>query len=242
MTISLETFRVQVDYQIDADDEMLSENAREELIKAALTEYSKDCPDIYSEDVTGDGGRYYAISALTNWSEGFSNVTRIEYPAAAIASDETPTYLDPDDWVDDFWAEVGGTLTRHIYLKSAAPAATETMRVTYSMPYTFSSSPSAAGPAQQDFFAICNLAACLCCRALATKFASLGNTLLNVDSSAHTTKASEYASRAEEYCTMYKSHMGLLEGIAPASEFVDLDTAPGWPAGRQYIFHGGGTR
>jgi hypothetical protein len=28
----------------------------------------------------------------------------------------------------------------------------------------------------------------------------------------------------------------------PASEFVDWDTAPGWLAGRQFIFHGSDVR
>ena len=54
-----------------------------------------------------------------------------------------------------------------------------------------------------------------------------------------------FASRAKEFIKMYERHIGLGEKEAPvqaAGAFVDWDTEPGWPTGRQYIFHGKGTR
>jgi hypothetical protein len=243
MTISLNVFNEVVDDLIEADDELLTAAAREQFIKAALAKYSGDRPDSYSEDVTGDAGKYYAISNLTYWSEGFSHVTDIEYPAAAVASDETPVYLSTDDWRDDYWAEVSTVLTRHIWLPNHAPAATETMRVTYSIPYTFDATTTATSAPAQDFYAICYWAAGLCCQAMAAKFAKSKDSLIAVDSATHSPKSTDYAARAVEFFNLYNQHMGIgtegAETLNAAGEFVDWDTSPEWPAGRSYIFRGG---
>jgi hypothetical protein len=240
MTISLNVFNEVVDDLIEADDELLTAAAREQFIKAALAKYSGDRPDSYSEDVTGDAGKYYAISNLTYWSEGFSRVTQIEYPAAAIASDETPVYLSADDWRDDYWAVVSTVLTRHIWLPNHAPAATETMRVTYSIPYTFDATTATKAPAQ-DFYAICYWAAGLCCQAMAAKFAKSKDSTIAVDSATHSPKSTDYAARAVEFFNLYNQHMGIgTEGadtLKAAGEFVDWNTKP--EGGRRdYIFRG----
>ena len=128
MTISLNTFQSTVDGIISANDDELSLVDRNDMVKAAVERYSHDIPDEITTDVTGDAGRYYGIAAkLTSWSEGFSQVISIEYPAATIANDEAVTLLDPEDWDDDYWA----TAVRYLYLPNHAPAATEAMRVRY---------------------------------------------------------------------------------------------------------------
>jgi hypothetical protein len=52
--------------------------------------------------------------------------------------------------------------------------------------------------------------------------------------------------RADKFCAMYADHIGLKIGDGgtsqPSGAFVDWDTAPGWPPGRDYIFHGKETR
>jgi hypothetical protein len=246
MTIHLNVFKTTVEALIDADDEILAEPARERYVRAALRQYSTDKPDSYTEDVTGDAGRYYAMSNLTNWSEGFSQITRIEYPAATIASDEAPVYLDPEDW-SEFEAEVSGTLTRHVYFPNHAPAATETFRVTYSLPYTFSASTIDTTIPEVDFYAVCYWAAGLCCQSLAAKFAKSKDSTFAVDSATHTPKSDSFAARAQEFFNLYNRHLGIAADEAgtgvgindPAGEFVDWDTVIEWPAGRTFIFRGG---
>jgi len=145
MAILLSTFLAQVDGMIDADNDILDDLERYRQVKAAVAQYSRDKPDEDVDDVTGDGGRYYALATeLTNWYEGFSRVLGIEYPAATVASDEAPVYLSPDDWDDDYWA----SSTRYLYLPNHEPASTETMRIRYTAPWFWASSSTTTSVSQ----------------------------------------------------------------------------------------------
>ena len=294
MAILLSTFLSQTDGQIAADNDIFDDLERYRAIKSAVELYSGDQPDDYVEDVTGDGGKYYGLAAsLTYWTEGFSRVTAIEYPAAAIASDETPTYLEPENWDDEYWASG----TRYLYLPNHSPAATEAMRITYTMPYLWATSSTTTAVNQEahglsvddycyqdssgdyqkatddqiathqvsavadadnftakilevdvptaDFFAACNLAAALCCYAIAAKMAKQGDSTILADSVDHRSKSDQFQARGDKFMKLYRGHMGLdaEDGKElPAGEFVDMDSSPGWPSSRRYIFHRGGIR
>ena len=149
MTIALATFEAQIKALApDWDDELAAEDVRR-CVREAVQAYGVDFPDDQVGDVTGDAGRYYpltgASAVLSAWSEGASRITRIEYPAATIASDEAPTYLDQADWDDAYWASG----VRYLYLPHHAPATTETMRVTYSAPYGWSTGGAGTGSVAQ---------------------------------------------------------------------------------------------
>jgi hypothetical protein len=297
MAISLTVFRAQVDGLLSADNDELSQLRRERQIKAALERYSRDRPDEVTEDITGDAGKYYGIVAsLTSWVEGFSRVVAIEYPAPTVASDEAPTYLEPEDWDDDYW---DGT-TRYLWLPNHAPSAAEALRVRYTAPYAWTASTTIttavadvghgfsvddwlykeelswveatdariathqvsavadvdnytralleADPPVQDFFAICNLAGGLCAQAIADKYSRTSDSTIAVDSVDHLSRADQWSRRARELMALYADHMGIggdgdAGTTAPAAgDFVDWDTAPGWPTGRDYLFHGRHTR
>jgi len=234
MTTVLTVFQAQVDALIDANETEFSAANRQAMVVTALETYSRDHPDKHTDDVTGDAGRYYPIStSLTSWSEGFSQILTIEYPAATVASDEAPQYLEPEDWRSDYWAAD----VRYLYLPNHAPAATEKMRITYTIPYTFAGTPSATTTPAGDFYAICNLGAAYCCRALAAQFSRATTPTLGMDSVNHESKARNFAARAKEFEALYRAHVGTEKGATAAGEFVDWDTAPGWPAGRRYVFH-----
>lgn len=294
-TITLGNILAQVDNLIAADDDELSELARYRLIKAAVERYSTDLPDKYSEDEVGDAGKYYKLTGtsavLANWVEGFSRITAIEYPAATIAIDQWPNYLEPEDWRDDYF--YGGD--RYLWLPNHAPAATETMRITFTVPYGWTASATTQAVTQTahgfvvgdyvyeesdkyfkaidariathiitvkdintftaallqttipvgDFFALCNLAAGMCCQAISAKYSRTNDPIINADSVGHTGRAAEFAQRAKDFIKLYLDHVGLAMGQdggksnQATGEFVDMDTVPGWPSGRQYIFHGG---
>jgi hypothetical protein len=145
MAITLTVFRAQVDGVLSADNDELSQLRRERQIKAALERYSRDAPDELTTDVSGDGGKYYAVAtSLTSWVEGFSRIVAIEYPAPTVASDEAPTYLDPEDWNDDYW---DGT-TRYLWLPNHAPAAADAMRIRFTAPYAWAASSITEAVAQ----------------------------------------------------------------------------------------------
>lgn len=292
MPISLTVFLAQVDEGIRASVEEISVSGRLEMIKAAVERYSRDKPQERTEDVTGDAGKYYALGTVLDfWSDGFSYIQSIQYPAPVLASEEQPVYLENNEWDQSYWAELAGVQTQYLYLPNHAPAATETMRITYTLPYqwvagtataavaqadhglavgdyiylvgstwtaledvrlatsqvtavadsgNFTHAPLVIDTPQQDFFALCNLAACNCCRAVAVRYASSTDTTINADSTAHTTRSSEFASRAKMLCDAYMLHMGMGEKassqVTPAGEWVNWETTPDTVAGRQYVF------
>lgn len=132
MTIALATFRTQAQSLVPDYDTELSDEQCNRAVRAAVEQYGEHFPDFEVDDVTGDAGKYYVLAtSLDSWSEGFSRVVSIQYPAPTVASDEAPVYLDPNDWRDDYWASD----VRYLYLPNHAPAATEKMRVRYTKPY-----------------------------------------------------------------------------------------------------------
>lgn len=292
ITTPLTLYQAQLVHLLSNDATELSSAGQLEMIKSAMEVYSQDRADTRTEDVAGAGVRYYALETiLDQWKERVSLVTQVEYPAASIALDETPVYLNNEDFDDNYWAEAAGVQTRYVRFKAHQPAATETMRITYTVPWLWSASATTVAVAQAahglavddyivlsgtdwvkttdyrgaaaqvtavadagnftygllecnapapDFFAICNLAACHSCRAIAAKYASASDTTISADSTSHSSRSSMYAARAKDFCDMYLRHMGLLTEAAPAksgAQFVTLELGPDWPAGRRSIFH-----
>ena len=293
MAFLLSVIRAQVDGLIGADNTELPVLRRDRMIKSAVAELSRDKLNTATDDVTGTASRYHILSGGTavvdSWVDGFSRVTQIEYPAATVASDEHPIYLEPEDWRDDYWASD----VRYLYLPHHAPAATEKMRVTYTAPWLWTASTVTTAVSQvahglllndyayldttwikandqriathkvsavatvdactvaelqtnidaNDFFALGYLGASLCCQAIADKYARIGDSTISADSAAHASKSAEFARRAAELRALYKMHLGL-DGSADAAKqrgagaFVDWNTAPGWPTGRRYVYHG----
>lgn len=90
-----------------------------------------------------------------------------------------------------------------------------------------------------DFFAVCDLAACIACQWLAAKYAKATDTTMGADSSTHTTRTSEFANRSKEYCKSYKEHVGLDQERphGPAGQFVSWETMPSHRSRTNWIFH-----
>lgn len=147
MSISLSVLLAQVDSEISGIDSELAEYRRLRVIKAAVSQYERDVPQEIVEDVTGDGGRYYALaSELTSWVEGGSYVRSVEYPAATVADDDTPQLLDPEAWDANYF---DGS-TRYLYFPMHSPAATEAFRVRYTAPLVWSAATATTDVEQGD--------------------------------------------------------------------------------------------
>jgi len=244
MTTALTVFRTQVDENLgDKTSTAIYDNdARDTQIKAAVEDYSRDVPQTAAGDVTGDAGRYYPLTGesavLTAWVAGASQVTEIEYPAVTIASDGLPQYLEPDDWRDDY--EVDSVT--YLLMLNHMPAATETLRITYTVPYAWSGTPEVTTTPTAHFYAICALAAAKCCRAIAAHYANTSDSILNADSTDHNAQYNAFLRMADGYENAYREALGLNadsdKAEAAAGGFVDWDTVPGWPAGRRFVYHG----
>ena len=235
MAITQLQFLNQVDYLLSADNSEFDEEARRSQIDSAAELYSHDLPDEITTDITGDAGKYYDIAAgLASWSEGFSQVLAIEYPAVTIANDETPTYLDHEDWDDDYWASG----TRYLFLPNHAPAATEAIRVRYTAPYPLGT--SGYDIPGQHFYAVSHLAAGLSARAIAAKYSRTSDSTISVDAVDHLSRAQQWSRRADEFIKVYREELNIQDdnGVIerPAGEFVDFDTEPS--SARRYLFHG----
>lgn len=135
MGIRISVFKTQLDGMIETDTDIIPNDVINRAIKGAVERHSVEFPKLIVDDFSGDGGRYYEIATnLTEWIEGFSRIEQIEYPAATIADDEVPQYLDGDEFDEDYWQND----TRYLYFRNHSPGSSETVRVSYVRPYVWS--------------------------------------------------------------------------------------------------------
>ncbi len=145
-TIALTSFITQMQNLVpDISTSELSTLNLHHTAKQAITSYSLLFADEVTEDITGDGGKYYPISSLTSWATEFSRVLSVQFPAPTVASDETPTYLGPEDWDAKYF---DGT-TQYIYFPNHSPTAPDAFRVKYTAPYKWTSTSGAATAVNQ---------------------------------------------------------------------------------------------
>ncbi len=221
----------------------LTDADKEEAIKAALLTYSRDMENTTTDDISGNDTRYYALTGgsavLTSFSDDFSVIELVEYPAADISLDETPIYLDPDDYDTDY----NYNNVRYLKFNNISPSSTETIRITYTIPYEFDGSDEVDLPAQH-YYPFCKLAACVTSRYLANYYSQAEDTQLTLESARHGNKSTMWATRAQEWCAGYREDVGLLPmgsdgttGISGYAEFTDWDVKPLWPSGARFLFH-----
>lgn len=211
----------------------LSTAVRQEAVREALMEYSRDRPRVVVEDVTGDGGQFYEIGtgeALVEWDDEFSVVLAIDYPAATVADDDEPEWLEAEDWAV---YRVG--TTRYLYFPNHSPSAAETARVWYATVYEFDANNETDAPAV-NFDAICTLAGGICCEWLAIRYGQHGDSTIAADVVNHRSKSDIYASRARELRKRYAELLGRGEDLEAAAFVGDVDM--GWAVGRDFLFHG----
>lgn len=147
MAFEITEFATQLLNLVPEIDNELGLITRYQLIKQAVSEYSQDKPDVVSTDVSGDGGKYYALlSSLTSYDDGFSRIRSIEYPADDISDDDLPEYLEKIDWDEDFYADG----IRYLFFPNHEPAATEEFRATYTALYSWSAATTTTSVSQSS--------------------------------------------------------------------------------------------
>lgn len=202
-----------------------------EAIGSALSRYSQDRPREIVADVTGNGTEFYALTGgspvLASWSDEFSRVVSIDYPASAVAVGYTPTWLDPD--LD--WTLYETPTIRYLRFKTHQPQATETARITYTGLHVHSTTSDTVPPADLD--ALCDLAAHYVCLALATKMAASQDSLIASDSQNYRDGQLRFKQQAEAWEQSYFKRMDIdpKGGAAGASATADWTRTgtTGWP-------------
>ena len=234
---ALTAFDTTVDRLIQDTQTVLDTDDIGEQIKIALSRYSYDKPHVDVVEFAGDGGKYYAIStSLTNWRDGFSNIQAVEYPAATIASDEAPRMLEPEDF-----AIFETATAKYLYFPSHTPTSSYTVRVWYTDPYLFAGSPEACDIRDEDYYAICWLAAASCCDLLAANFATHVDVADGQLSVKRDKLVDKYLKLSAKYLKSYLAAVNLPkdDSVAAAGAIGEWDLRP---FGQEYIYHRDSTR
>ncbi len=219
-------FKEKVSDIVRDDAVKLTPEEKDRFIQEALKTYSRHKPREIVKDITGDGAYDYSIAThLTFWSEEFSSIKSIEYPA----DERDPVYLDDDEYMI-IRKETG------LYLRflEVSPSAAQKIRVIYIGLHILSDSQNTIPGIHED--ALCNLAASLCSGALASAYAHTSDSTITADSVDHMSKSREFAARAKAQKQNYLDQIGIKEGeVPPASVIKDVKTD--YPGGGDRLTH-----
>lgn len=172
----------------DAAGDLPSEE-QDRLIQEAVRRYSRVRPREIVEDEVGNGTHDLAVTLLASWEEDFSVIRQVEYPV--LATTVEPPILERDEWIE-YRAPTG----RVLRVLEDAPAATETVRITYTALHVADETTFTIPDG--DFDAVATWAAALCLRALANKYAQNTAPTLGADSVDHRTMSDQYSRLARE--------------------------------------------
>lgn len=206
--------------KIKDDSGKITTEDKDRNILEAIKKYSKHRPDLKVVDIAGNGTHDYSLP--TGWIDEFSIIRSIEYPVGNVPAD----YLDADDY------EIYQTTTaKKIRLNTYSPSASDSFRVSFTIPRTDTTIPD------NDVDAVCNLASSLCLEELANFYIQLGDSTIGADSVNYRSKSYEAAQRAKAMLRLYKEHMGIKEDdtTPAASAIIDLDMK--YPGGAERLTH-----
>lgn len=204
----------------DDSGKLIDPDDFDRIINAAINKYSKYRPALKVADVAGNGTHDYALP--TGWIDEFSAIRNIEYPLGDVPE----SLLNGDDY-----AIYQSPTDKKIRLIRYSPAATESFRVTFTIPRTDATIPD------NDVDALCNLAAAFCLEELANLFTQTSDPNIAADVVNYRTKSFEFTARAKRLMQLCKEHMGLKDEdiTPPASAVTDLDIK--YPGGGDRLTH-----
>ncbi len=164
------------------------------LILEAVKEYSRRRPQRLIQALVGDGKTYFLVSGLTDWEHKFSKIENIEYPL----DEHPPKYLQQKQY--KYERIPAGLAVR--FLESPYPGLNDNFWVRYSVRHVVDDASSTVPEADKD--GVCNLAASLCCQALAEAFGQTSDASLDADVVAYRTRGDEFQARANRLREIYE--------------------------------------
>jgi hypothetical protein len=202
-------FEAGVASRIQDNSHKLSQADQDAFINQAVKgRYSKDRPRELVTDVAGNSTKLLPLPAGPSnpaepFEDGFSQIRALEYPIG----DVPPSYLE-----DDAWLLYRTPTGLKIQLRDQNPVAADAVRVTWTVrhtPGTTGQNPVATTVPDADFEAVCDLAAALCCEALAARFAQTNDSTVSADVVNYRTKSQEYLAMAKALRKRYDDHVGI---------------------------------
>lgn len=192
----------------DSPGDLLPDDFNGNILEA-LKRYTKARPLELVADIVGNAGHDYDLPA--GWSQELSTIVSIEYPIGNIPE----TYVDRDD--HKIYATPTG---RKIRLIADKPPVTASFRATFTGLHTEATLP------EIDTEAVANLAASLCCRQLAQRYAGTSDPTIGADVVNYRSKGDEFARRAKELETLYKQAIGIkADDTTPAAMAIGTAAA-----------------
>lgn len=190
---------------------------KEHAFREALARYARDVPRAIVEDLSGDGGTY--DFTLASYSDGFSTVRSVEYPAGRRPA----VYLEPGDYAIYRTAN-----TTKLRLQDVTPSTGETVRVVYTALHTIENLDLATSTTVPSWHedAVVSLAAARLLYRLADRFLHEQEATIAVDSVNRTTKSEDASRRARDLEKVYQSIVGSGAGgdsTPPVMATVDWD-------------------
>jgi hypothetical protein len=219
MPLSIAVIQQLVAGHIQDDAGKLSSNEVVAAIEEAIAgRYSKDRPRQLVSDLPGDGATYdFPLSGIAGWSEGFSQIRTIEYPAG----EATPAYLDSGEWI--LYDSPSGRSLRFASPLTNGKAAS----VTLTAPHAADASTLPAS----DLYTVAVLSAALAARKLAAAYAQTGDSSIVADSVNYRSKSAEYLALARHLEQDYENYLGTdASRTAPSASTTESwigDTAGG---------------
>lgn len=221
----------------------LSSAAIETALRAALEEYSRDCPREVVVQVAGTGGFDYPVSAFgaaesgstasTQWSNGFSSITDVIYPYDADERDLP--HLEPDEY-----ALVRLPAGQSLRFLTYTPTATEAFLVHFTRPHEVTVSVGTVPEGDEQ--AVCSLAAACALESLAAFYAQATDSTFGADVADHRGRTTVYTDLARTLRRQYYAHVGRRqngETASPVAAGANVDIDRGYLGGRvPHLFHG----
>jgi len=200
-------FIAEIDSRLLALEDEADATDKERAAKSALTTYSKDKPDVRTNDITGDGGFSFTVNStnLPGFVLFSSQIRGIEYPYDSTQAE--PNWIESENW------KILPSGTTHVLrmLNGIEPTSSEMVRVHYSQPYVFAGDPDQVTMPDIDFYAVCDLATSYTLEGIANKLTALGQSTIEADTVNYRTKSTEARANAKTFFKRYADHMGIDE-------------------------------
>ena len=209
---------------------LLTDNEIGQAMEAAIRTYSRDRPYIATGARSGDGSAInFRLPRL--WVTGLSVIREIEYPAG----EQVREVLDPNEY-EIVESVLGLQPTRLLRFNGTTPASgTDNILIRYATMHIHDDLINTIP--NNDFDAICWLAASYAADTLAALQAASSDPTIAADSTNHRDGEQRWRSVAKQFRSLYEDHMG--QGMATptaAAGMKDHDSM--FSFGSDFLFHG----
>lgn len=170
-----------VDARVEGEPSNFGATEQTNAVNDAFAFYQQHRTNEIIEDIAGSG--VFDLTLPATYDQEKSRVTRVEYPAGQ----RVPCYLNADQWLE--YDDGGGT--KVLRLLDETPATGETVRITFTAPYTLATVPS------DDDVILIFLGCSNYCGQISTYFSSSTRSTIGTDSAEHLQQQESWDDRSK---------------------------------------------